>query len=242
VFTIPFENDFTLVGTTDRDAEPEDLIAPKISPEETDYLLSAVNMYFTKQVGTKDVLHTYSGIRPLFDDGSDNASQVTRDYRLTLQDKCLSVYGGKITTFRRLAEEAVNMILAERGDLDARPKWTAGDILPGGDIGESLAAFTQDISQAYEFLSEEMAARLASQYGTRIHTLLNKAESLDDLGIHFGGDLYQREVDFLCETEWAVTPDDILFRRTRVGLHSDAETKAKLAEYLGSAPSEKTRA
>ena len=241
VFTIPFENEFTLVGTTDRDADPDDLKAPKISPEETDYLLSAVNMYFTRQVGAKDVLHTYSGIRPLFDDGESNASKVTRDYRLTLQDKCLSVYGGKITTFRRLAEEAVNMILAERGDLDAHPKWTSGDILPGGDIGESLAAFTQEISQAYEFLPEEMAARLASQYGTRIHALINKAQSLDDLGIHFGSDLYQREVDFLRETEWATNPDDILFRRTRIGMRSDLQTKAKLAEYMGFAVNDKAQ-
>ena len=233
VFTIPFENKFTLVGTTDRDADPDDLKAPKISPEETEYLLEAVNMYFTKQVSARDVLYTYSGIRPLFDDGESNASKVTRDYRLTLQDHCLSVYGGKITTFRRLAEEAVNMILYEQGTAEDRPAWTAGDILPGGDIGDSLASFTQEVIEAYPFLPEEMAARLASHYGTRIHMMLNKAQSLTDLGMHFGGDLYQREVDFLCEYEWAKTPDDILFRRTRIGMeHNETSLREALAQYL----------
>jgi glycerol-3-phosphate dehydrogenase len=237
VFVIPFEEDFTMIGTTDQNAEEADLAAPKISQYELDYLLEAVNLYFTKQLTRYDVRYTYSGIRPLFDDGEQNVSKVTRDYKLVLADDCLSVYGGKITTFRRLAEEAVDLIVADRDEDIDRPRWTQNAVLPGGDIGSSLSIFTKQVIEAYPFLPENLAARLASHYGTRVHQLLEKASSMADMGMHFGYDLYAREVDFLCKTEWASQPDDILLRRTKIGLHTDPATREKLADYLAGGPS-----
>lgn len=233
VFVIPFENDFTLVGTTDQPATEKDLAGPKISSFEIDYLLQAVNLYFTKQITRDDIRFDYSGIRPLFDeDTSEKEQQVSRDYRLALQDHCLSVFGGKITTFRRLAEEAVDMILDDAQQLAQKPAWTAKAILPGGDIGPSLAQFTQQAQEQYAFLPESLIVRLASHYGTRIHDLLDGIKTIQDLGTAFGSDLYAREVDFLCQQEWALDADDILLRRTKIGLHCTPETRDRLAAYL----------
>ncbi len=230
VFVIPFEDDFILIGTTDKPADEAEVANPKISEEEIDYLLDAVNLHFVDKLTRDDVKYTYSGIRPLFDDGSTDASRVTRDYHLTLENDILSVFGGKITTFRKLAEEAVDMILASRGE--SAPHWTDKAILPGGDIEGSLAEFTQHVLEQYSFLPESLATRLASHYGTRLHLFLQYATSLTDLGEDFGHGLYAREIDFLCDYEWARTPDDILFRRTKMGLRVSEDTKEKLAAYL----------
>jgi glycerol-3-phosphate dehydrogenase len=234
VFVIPFEDRYTLIGTTDTPADETDLDHPKISANEIDYLLEAVNLYFVKQQTPADIAFTYAGVRPLYDDGSTDNSRVTRDYNIMLENNCLTVFGGKITTFRRLAEEAVDQILHEMavehpfGGLH----WTAKAILPGGDIPGSLASFTQEVVENYPFLPEDIAARLASQYGTRVHDLLEKTASLTDLGEYFGDGLYAREVDFLVTHEWARCPDDILLRRTRIGMYAAEETKQKLAAYL----------
>lgn len=230
VFIIPFEDDYAMIGTTDQPATEEDIENPKITPEETEYLLQAVNMYFSRQLTEADIAFTYSGIRPLYDDGEEDASKVTRDYSLNLEGNCLTVYGGKITTFRRLAEEAVEKILEDMAV--SRPRWTANAVLPGGNIATSLTQFTQKILETYSFLPETMATRMASQYGSHIHSILEKAASLDDLGIDFGGGLYQREVDYLVRTEWARKADDILVRRSRIGMHAPAETRVKLENYL----------
>jgi len=230
VFVIPFEDQYTLVGTTDLPADENDLDGPKISDAEIDYLLEVVNMYFTNQVTRSDIQYTYSGIRPLFDDGSKENSRVTRDYVITLEHHCLSIYGGKITTFRRLAEEAIDRILDDARN--PRPHWTGKAVLPGGDIGDSIASFTQSVMQAYPFLPEAMATRLASQYGTRIHDLLRGIRSLSEMGTHFGADLYSREVDFMIQYEWVRNPDDVLFRRSRIGMKAPPEVKEKLAAYM----------
>lgn len=234
VFVIPFEDRYTLIGTTDQPATDADVEHPKISQYEIDYLLEAVNMYFTRTLTPADVSFTYSGIRPLYDDGSTDNSRVTRDYNIVLDKNCMTIYGGKITTFRRLAEEAVDQIMIDMGEeIDQlTAHWTAKAVLPGGDIPPSLSEFTQQVIEKYPFLPEAMAARMASQYGSRIHQLLNGATSLGDLGTCFGDDLYAREVDFLMENEWARQPDDILLRRTRIGMHAGEETKQKLTTYL----------
>jgi glycerol-3-phosphate dehydrogenase len=231
VFIIPFEDNYSLIGTTDTPADESELENPKITDYETDYLLEAVNQYFNTPISRNLIQYTYSGIRPLFDDSStENARAVSRDYHLTLDNDCLSVFGGKITTFRRLAEEAVDKILAARHE--HRPHWTARAVLPGGDIGGSLTEFTQKIIDTYPFLPERLATRLASHYGTRVHDLLRGVTSMAEMGKHFGNDLYAREVDFLVAGEWARRPDDILLRRTKLGLHVDETTKHNLAEYL----------
>lgn len=230
VFVIPFEDDYTLIGTTEQSASENELENPKITPLEIDYLLAAVNMYFTRQLSAEDVAFTYSGIRPLYDDGQSDQSKVTRDYSLELENHCLTIYGGKITTFRRLSEEAVEEILRDMAI--TRPRWTAKAILPGGDIPASLSVFIQQVLERYPFLPVELATRLATQYGSRIHELIGKAQALEELGQHFGGGLYQREVDFLVQQEWARKPDDILLRRTHLGLHVSPEIQDKLADYL----------
>lgn len=231
VFIIPFENDFTLIGTTDQPAVEGEIQHPKISTHEIDYLLQAVNLYFTKQLTRDDIRYTYSGIRPLFDDGEEDAKAVTRDYKLTFSDGCLSVYGGKITTFRRLAEEAVDLLVPHL------PAWTATDILPGGDIGESLAAFTNQVIEAYPFLPETVATRLASHYGSRVHELMQGITTIEGMGQAFGHGLYAREVDFLIDQEWVRSADDLLLRRTKLGLRTDAATREKLDDYIHGGPS-----
>lgn len=230
VFIIPFEDDYSLVGTTDTPANESELESPKISDYEIDYLLQAVNQYFNKQVGRGDIRYTYSGIRPLFDDGSTENARITRDYHLVLDHDCLSVFGGKITTFRRLAEEAVDKILEARAE--HRPRWTAKAMLPGGEIGASLPVFTQTVIDTYPFLPEDLATRLASHYGARVHDILRGATSLRDMGENIGHGLYAREIDYLMDHEWARTSEDVLLRRTKLGLHSGSDLNTRLSGYM----------
>ena len=230
IFAIPFEDDYIMIGTTDKPATDEDIEHPKITAEETDYLLEAANIYFAQSLTREDIAFTYSGIRPLYDDGEEDASKITRDYSLNLEGNCLTVYGGKITTFRRLAEEAVERVIEDMGI--TRPRWTAQSVLPGGNIPASLTQYTQQVLEHYPFLPEDMAARLATQYGDLVHDVLGKATSLGDLGQHFGDHLYAQEVDYLVTHEWARKADDVLIRRTRLGMHAKPETREKLEAYL----------
>ncbi|WP_298688843.1 glycerol-3-phosphate dehydrogenase [uncultured Sphingomonas sp.] len=230
VFAIPYQDDLTLIGTTDKPFEG-DPSAPKIDPDETDYLCASVNAYFTKQVGPADVVGSYSGVRPLFDDGHANASEVTRDYVLRLgteeSPQVLSAFGGKITTYRRLSEHALEK-LAPFLPAMAKP-WTAGVPLPGGDLPNSdFAAFLKTVRQRWPFLDEISATRMAHAYGTRIDRVLGEATSLDDLG----HGLSTREVDYLVEHEWAHSVDDILWRRTKLGLHGGDTLRAAVSAYL----------
>lgn len=233
VFTIPFEDTFTLIGTTDIEVEGDDAKNPHISSEEKTYLLDAVNQYFMRQLTTADIAATFSGVRPLFDDGAADARAVTRDYTLHLESRVLNIYGGKITTYRKLAESAVDMIVTDRGEPDRTP-WTHTAALPGADIGASLPSFTQSAIETYPFLPEQVVARMASHYGTRIHELLSGAHSVADMGDHIGAGLYTREVDFLMDREWARMPDDILLRRTKLGLLADTAMRQKLTFYMES--------
>ncbi|OAX57252.1 glycerol-3-phosphate dehydrogenase, partial [Xanthomonas translucens pv. translucens] len=223
VFAIPYEHDFTLIGTTDVDyrADPS---APKIDAEETRYLCEAANRYFLKQIAPGDVVWSYSGVRPLLDDEEDNAAEVTRDYLLELDvdgsAALLNVFGGKLTTYRKLAEEAVDRLVAHAGRKASA--WTArGAPLPGGERRD-IGVLAQELRAARPWLSEPTATRLARNYGTRAVQLLGAAASLQHLGEHFGADLYQAEVDYLRAHEWVTQADDLLWRRSKLGLRIDA--------------------
>lgn len=223
VFVIPYDKDFTLIGTTDKryEGDPANV---QIDADEEQYLLKIVNDHFNRQISSNDVLWRYSGVRPLCDDESDSPSAMTRDYTLDLQvddngrAPLLSVFGGKITTYRRLAEAALQTL--EPYFTNMGPRWTRHHALPGGDIGEPLFEdWLVRIRTQYAWLPPALCERLARAYGTRLHLLLAGCSNLADLGQHFGHDLYQREVEFLLQREWARTADDILWRRSKLGLH-----------------------
>jgi glycerol-3-phosphate dehydrogenase len=230
VFAIPYEGAFTLIGTTDKPVTG-DLSAPSIDPDETAYLCRSVNRYFTRQIGAGDVVGSYSGVRPLFDDGHAKASEVTRDYVLRLGTReapqLLSAFGGKITTYRRLAEHALEQLASFLPPM-GRP-WTAGVPLPGGDLPDGdFAAFLASVRRRWPFLDQSTAARMAHAYGKRIERVLGDATVLDDLG----AGLSTREVDYLVAHEWARTVDDILWRRTKLGLHGGADLRERVQGYL----------
>ena len=222
VFAIPYEDGrFTLIGTTDLAFEG-DLDQVEASADEIEYLCDLANQYFQTRIGADDVVSTYSGVRPLFEDHAKNASSVTRDYVLKLRQgghaPFLSVIGGKITTYRKLAEDALKTLKPALPTLGAA--WTEHAPLPGGDIaGADFAAFERSCAKDYDWLDDAVRRRLARTYGTRIHQLLDGATSMQALGHHYGAGLYQREVDYLMAHEFARSAEDILKRRTKLGLH-----------------------
>lgn len=222
IFAIPYEDRrFTLIGTTDLQFEG-DLDAVAASPEEIQYLCDVSNEYFEQQITPEDVVSTYSGVRPLFDDQAEDASSVTRDYVLKFLDQSeapfLSVIGGKITTYRKLAEDVLKQFSALFPQ--AQKTWTANQSLPGGDIpGADFETFEKSSAQSYPWLDSDTHHRLARTYGTCIDAVLEGANSIADLGHHYGAGLYQQEVDYLIEREFAQTPEDIVWRRTKLGLH-----------------------
>lgn len=235
VFAIPYERDFTLIGTTD--VPHEDKPGPvAISADETRYLCDCINRSFTRSIGPDDVVWSFSGVRPLFDDAATNASAVTRDYVLDVSDQdgalpVLSVFGGKITTYRRLAEHAIEKLAAYLPDL--KPAWTAKGTLPGGDMPRAdFERFVADLKTRKPFLPPAMARRLARAYGTRVERLLGPARNLADLGERFGNDLTAAEVDYLIAHEWAREPYDILWRRSKLGLRIPPEGQARLSAYV----------
>ncbi|MDB5602817.1 MAG: glycerol-3-phosphate dehydrogenase [Xanthobacteraceae bacterium] len=234
VFAIPYENDFTLVGTTDAGFTGE-LGAVTCSAEETEYLCGVVNDYFRKQLKPDDVVWSFAGVRSLYDDGASEAKDATRDYVLDLDDPLqgaplLTVYGGKITTYRRLAEAALEEIehLFKR-----RRNWTAKSRLPGGDFDhDGVDALVSQARRRWPFLTEAHALRLVRAYGTRVEQVLGNAPNLAALGPRFGGDLTGAEVLYLMTNEWAQTEDDVLWRRSKLGLrHTPAEREA-LARFM----------
>ena len=233
MFAIPYEQDFTLLGTTDIEVcdDPNNVV---IDEAEIAYIIDAINEYFEKPVKREDVIWSYSGVRPLFDDESKNASKVTRDYVLQLDDKgppILSVFGGKITTFRKLSEQVVDMLkqpLAFR-----TPAWTAGAALPGGNIANAdFAAFQNRCRERYAWLEESVLKDYTRNYGTEIDRLLQDCSQMGDLGVNFGGGLYEREVTYLIENEWAETIDDILWRRSKKGLRVPETSIVDLKSFM----------
>ena len=236
VFAIPYEQDFTLIGTTDRDFKG-DPSAVAASEEEIQYLCAAAGEYFKAPIRREDVVWTYSGVRPLYDDGATKAQEATRDYVLKLDAPegaapILSVFGGKITTFRRLAEAALAKLAPHLPTLD-KPSWTGGTPLPGGDFDRlGFDSLVDDLRRRYPWIAAEHARRLARAYGTRAERILAGARSLAELGETFGADLTAREVEYLMDQEWAVEPADILWRRSKLGLRLDASQQAALAAFM----------
>jgi len=236
VFAIPYEGAFTLVGTTD-ETYVGDPAKVAISPEEVSYLCRVVNDHFTKQIAPSDVVWTYAGVRPLHEDEAASASAVTRDYVLELDDvegraPLLSIFGGKITTFRRLAEHALEKLA--RYFPDAAPPWTSGTPLPGGDMpGADFEAFRASCRNRWPWLPPPLAERYARAYGTRVARLLDNAQGINDLGAHLGDDIYACEVEYLRREEWAISAEDILWRRSKRGLHVSPSTVSALERWLG---------
>ena len=222
VFTIPYQDAFTLVGTTDVpfDGDPADVA---ISPEETEYLCGLLGDYFARPVAPAEVAWSYSGVRPLADSGEVNASAVTRDYAFDLDAPegaapSLSVFGGKLTTFRKLAEHALRDLGRALGD--ARPAWTARAKIPGGDLpGDDLAAFERELARERPWLPAGQARRFATAYGSRTDRVLDGAASWAGMGRDFGAGLTEREAEWMRAEEWATRAEDVLWRRSKRGLH-----------------------
>jgi glycerol-3-phosphate dehydrogenase len=241
VFAIPYEGAFTLVGTTDVDYHGSlDQVA--IDAAETDYLCEAVNRAFTQRIGPEDVVWSYAGVRPLIDEGKGSASGASRDYRLETDVNgapLLSVFGGKVTTFRKLAEQAVDWIAPALGR--RVPGWTDKACLPGGDLFgrqpsaravQEFEAWTRTRQQQYAALPPELVARYARAYGTRLGTMLGHCRSRADLGEEIVPGLFEVEADWLVKQEWAQTADDILWRRTKLGLHVPPQARAEATRRL----------
>ena len=234
VFAIPYERDFTLIGTTDLLYEG-DLDDVAISPKEIAYLIEAASRYFSSAITEDEIVSSYSGVRPLYEDHAASNSTVTRDYVFELDNEggapILSVYGGKITTYRKLAEHALEKL----GRVLALPgkAWTANAPLPGGDMPDGdFAAFLWRISERYEWLPPEMLLRLARAYGTRIEAVIGSAGSLGELGAHMGGNLYEAELRYLFDAEYARTAQDVLWRRSKLGLHLPVGAQQAVADWF----------
>ena len=239
VFAIPYENEFTLIGTTDVDYHG-DPGAPAIDDEERAYLLTMVNRYFARDLSSGDVLWSYSGVRPLLDDESRDPASVTRDYSLELEcdePPLLSVYGGKITTYRRLAEEAVDRLSPLLGKRTRA--WTRTAHLPGGDMPRgAFTEFRTAFAARRPWLDPALLRRYARAYGTRADRLLGAASSMRDLGAEVLPGLYAQEIDYLRREEWAVTAEDILFRRSKLALHLPGDAPERLERWLAAHPAD----
>lgn len=235
IFAIPFEEAFTLIGTTDVDYEGDPNLVG-ISNDEVTYLCNAVNEYFVASVKPEDVKWSYSGLRPLYGDDETSAQEATRDYMLDLQGSedeapLLNIFGGKITTYRCLAEEALQLL--KKGLPNMKGPWTRDSFLPGGDIGpDGLDALAKELVAEYPVIEAPMAARLARSYGVLAHDILKGVKQPADLGEHFGADLYEREVVYLLRSEWARDAEDILWRRSKLGLLMTEKEAGHLAEWV----------
>ena len=235
VFVIPYEQQFSLVGTTDEDYVGDPAQA-SISESETQYLVSIVNQYFKRQITTGDIVHSYSGVRPLLEEKNASAQELTRDYKLELDigikgAPLLNIFGGKITTYRKLAEQAVNKLMPLFCTVKHARPWTSTEPLPGGDF-ENQQTLALKMQQKCSWLPSTLCERWARQYGTLAFTFINTLSSPSDMGECFGADLFEMEVNYLITHEWARTSDDILWRRTKCGLVFTDSEKARLHDYL----------
>jgi glycerol-3-phosphate dehydrogenase len=240
VFMIPYEREFTLIGTTDI-AVGEDEIRPRISADEISYLCAAASRYTAKPVTPAEVVWSYSGVRPLYDDGSANPSAVTRDYHLLLdageqqtEAPLLSIFGGKITTYRKLAEHALEKLAKWVG---TPRSWTGSEALPGGDFGDmDFSGMLEELEQDFPRLPGSWLRRLLRRHGTLARDIIGVAEDEVDLGERFGGGLYECELRYLVANEWASDAEDVLWRRTKCGLHMTAPERERVAEWFAAAP------
>ncbi len=245
IFALPYEQDYTLIGTTDRDYEgdPKDV---KISEEEISYLCNAASEYFKKPILPEHIVWTYSGVRPLFDDGATAAQEATRDYVLREdgngdEPRVINIFGGKITTYRRLAEsmlEKIEHVLGKR-----KPSWTAQSTLTGGDF--AVYGFDELVAQVrskYPFVEQSLAWRLVRSYGTKVWQLLGDAKNEVDLGPQFGGSLTGREVEYLIDNEWAQTAQDVVWRRSKLGIRLSDDQIENLDKWMQNRSVEPIRA
>ncbi|MFM6906396.1 MAG: glycerol-3-phosphate dehydrogenase [Acinetobacter tjernbergiae] len=235
VFAIPYLDQYTMIGTTDHEYEG-DPAQVKITQEEIDYLIEVSNAHFKKQLTQADIVSTFAGVRPLCDDESDNPSAITRDYTLALskdaddQAPLLSVFGGKLTTYRKLAESAMQQLKAFFPEMQG--SWTATEALPGGENMQSVAQLIQEIRAQITDASDALAKRWACAYGSRVWNFLGEVTSVEQLGQHFGQGLYVKEVDYLCTAEWVTTSQDVLWRRSKLGLNFTQKETEALDTYL----------
>ena len=233
VFVIPYLNDYSLIGTTD---VPVDSVEQghRISAEETDYLVEAVNRYLAKPISASQVVWSYAGVRPLHDDGSSNPSEITRDYTMKMDVEngrapLLTIFGGKITTYRCLAEEAIARLLPYYKA--AKGTWTASEALPGGDVGH-FNGFRDSMHARYPELGRDLVEGVVRRHGSRAPTILGEARHPEDLGRNFGAGLTQREVDYLVSEEWARTAEDVLWRRTKCGLRMTVPQREAVDAFM----------
>jgi glycerol-3-phosphate dehydrogenase len=245
VFAIPYEGDYTLIGTTDRDyrGEPGDVVADE---EEVSYLCSAVSDYLARQVKPADVVWKFAGVRPLYDDGASDAKAATRDYVFELDEQgsapLLSIFGGKITTYRRLAESALERLTPYLAGALRNVGWTNRLPLPGGDFGvDAVAALAADLVRDYPFLPSAHAVRFARAYGTRARWILGSATRMEDLGRQFGATLTEGELRYLVDHEWARRAEDVLWRRSKLGLRLPPAQAVALESWMQMAASAATQ-
>lgn len=233
-FMIPYEDNFTLIGTTDIDHN-ESASNIKISQEEKQYICNSANKYLDKEIKLNDIIWSYSGLRPLYDDGASKAQEATRDYVISSNKQAsslmINIFGGKITTYRRLAETIVESIEDFLGK--KKPSWTESSSLPGGEMPvDGQTNLVKILNKQYPFLSKQTIQRLVRSYGLLSSSIYGNAKNLESLGEHFGSGLYEKEVKYLIEKEWACNSDDILFRRSKLGLILSNEGLQKLNLYL----------
>ncbi len=235
IFVIPFEGKYSLIGTTDVPVNtPEEAV--DITDKETDYLIEAANRFLAKPFSRADVVWTFAGVRPLYDDGKSDPSSITRDYVFELDDEggkapVISVFGGKLTTYRCLAETALERLAPYLPPLG--PKWTKEAALPGGDM-PNYNAFRDEMFDRYKGFPRDLLDGVVRRHGSRTTTILGDATAVDQLGRNFGAGLTEREVEHLVADEWAQTAEDVLWRRTKCGLHMDAAQRQAVADYLAS--------
>jgi glycerol-3-phosphate dehydrogenase len=233
VFVIPYEANYSLIGTTDVQVSSI-AEAEKISDAEIDYLISAANRFLAKPVSRDQIVWSYAGVRPLYDDGSDNPSEVTRDYVLKVDHEAnraalLTVFGGKITTYRCLAEEALADLAPFFPKMGGA--WTATEELPGGDVGH-FNAYRDAMHARYPDLGRELVEGVVRRHGARTPKVLKDVRFPEALGKSFGGGLTQREVEYLVAEEWAATAEDVLWRRTKCGLHMTTAQREAVDAFM----------
>ena len=234
VFIIPYEGRFSLIGTTDVAVSSIEE-AERITEAETEYLVAAANRFLARPLSASDVVSSYAGVRPLYDDGSSNPSDITRDYVLKVDHEerrapLVTLFGGKITTYRRLAEEVLSRLAPFFPQLTA--PWTGREALPGGDMPH-FNAFRDEMHARYATLGRELLEGVVRRHGSLTPTILGEARAIADLGRHFGAGLTEREVDYMRREEWALTAEDVLWRRTKCGLHMDAAEREGLQAWMG---------
>lgn len=234
IFSIPYEDDFTLIGTTDADHK-DPSIKPVCTPEESRYLIDFANKYFDHKLSEEDIIWTYSGVRPLYDDGASSATAATREYVLKINHSAggpvLNVFGGKITTYRRLAESALDLI-----DVELKrktQKWTATASMPGGDFPvNGVQDLRTELAIAFPFLPAFSISRLIRQYGTEALAIFEGCSCLEELGEDFGHGTFQHEIDWCIANEWVSQGDDFLWRRSKLGLRLDPKQSKRVDNYI----------